>query len=414
MNSLPPDAARLLLTLFLSFLLGLEREEHKASSPQYSFGGVRTFPLIGIIGYAMAYLSGDQLLPLTLGFGVIGGFLLVAYWHKLSTAERAGVTTEMSGLTTYLVGAMVYRQQYWLATALTVISLFLLELKEFLEGLTKRIPGEEILTFTKFLLLSAVILPILPDRDFGAFQINPFKAWVVVVAVSAISYGSYVIQKLTRGHTGLIVSAILGGAYSSTATTVVLAKRSTQENHAHLISGATLVASGVMYLRITALLGIFNRDLMNMLGPSFLLLAAVAILAGWLWSRRADPETGGIASQYEPHNPLELKAAFLFAALFVVMLIATHAAANYLGKTGVYSLAAIMGLADVDPFVMGITQSAGGGTALGVAAGAIAIAAASNNMMKAFYAYFWSDRHTGIQSLSLLAALCALGLIPLL
>src|ERR1700751_3650434 len=119
----------MLLALFLSFLLGLEREEHKAASPHYGFGGVRTFPLIGLIGYAMAFLSGDQLLPLTLGFAVVGSFLLLAYWHKLATSEFAGITTEMSGLTTYLVGALVYRDQYWIATALTVVSLFLLELK---------------------------------------------------------------------------------------------------------------------------------------------------------------------------------------------------------------------------------------------------------------------------------------------
>jgi hypothetical protein len=158
LNLLPPDAAKMLLTLFLSFMLGLEREEHKASSSHYAFGGVRTFPLIGLIGYAMAFLSGDQLVPLTIGFAVVGSFLLMAYRHKLATSEQAGVTSEMSGLTTYLVGALVFRNQFWIATALTVVSLFLLELKEFLEGLTRRIAPDEILTFTKFLLLSAVIL----------------------------------------------------------------------------------------------------------------------------------------------------------------------------------------------------------------------------------------------------------------
>ena len=414
LNLLPPNAAKMLLTLFLSFLLGLEREEHKAASVQYSFGGVRTFPLIGLIGYAMAFLSGDQLLPLASGFAVVGSFLLLSYWHKLAKSELAGVTTEMSGLTTYLVGALVYRDEYWIATALTVVSLFLLELKEFLEGLTKRFPSDEVLTFTKFLLLSAVILPILPNRNFGAFEINPFKTWIVVVAVSAISYGSYVIQKVTRGHSGLIVTAILGGAYSSTMTTVVLAKRAVHENRPHLISGATLAASGMMYLRIAALLGLFNRDLMIALGPFFVFLAAVALAGGWLWSRKTDPNTSEIKAQYEPHNPLELRAAFLFAALFLAMLIATHAAATYLGKTGVYSLATLMGVADVDPFIMGITQSAGTTTGLPVAAGAIVIAAASNNVAKAIYAYCWSDRRTGIESLALLCALAALGLIPLL
>ena len=267
----------MLLTLFLSFLLGLEREEHKVTVDHYSFGGVRTFPLIGLIGYAMAFISGDQLLPLTLGFAVVGGFLMVAYQHKLTTAQYAGVTTEMSGLATYLVGVLVYREQYWIATAITVLSLFLLELKGVLEGLTQKIAPEEVLTFTKFLLLSAVILPILPNLDFGPFKINPFRTWVVVVAVSAISYGSYVIQKVTKTQAGLLLTSILGGAYSSTVTTVVLAKRAATVKRPHVVSGATLMASGVMYLRISALLALFNRDLMAALVPSFALLAAGAL-----------------------------------------------------------------------------------------------------------------------------------------
>ncbi len=103
---LPPEALKIVLVLFLSFLIGLEREEHKAAGGSYSFGGVRTFPLIGLIGYSIALISGAQLLPLTVGFLVVAGFLLLSYWHKLSSAEAAGVTSEMSGLTTFLVGAL--------------------------------------------------------------------------------------------------------------------------------------------------------------------------------------------------------------------------------------------------------------------------------------------------------------------
>jgi MgtC family protein len=168
---LPPEAVKILLVLFLSFLIGLEREEHKAVAKYYGFGGVRTFPLIGLIGYSLALLSGTQLLPLTLGFLVVGSFLLLSYWHKLSTSEVAGVTSEMSGLATFLVGALVYYGYFWTATALSVASLLLLELKAVLERLATRIPPEEIFTFAKFLLLTAVVLPILPDKDFSRFHI---------------------------------------------------------------------------------------------------------------------------------------------------------------------------------------------------------------------------------------------------
>ncbi len=200
---LPPEGVKIVLVLFLSFLTGLEREEHRAGSESFSFGGVRTYPLIGLIGYGISLLAGGDILPVILGFAVIAGFLMLSYRHKLETSGFAGVTSEMSALTTYVVAALVYREQFWIATTLTVASIMLLELKAVLEGLTQRIAPAEILTFTKFLLLTAVILPVLPDREFGPFQINPAKSWLVVVAVSAVSYGSYVIQKATKGQGGV-------------------------------------------------------------------------------------------------------------------------------------------------------------------------------------------------------------------
>jgi uncharacterized membrane protein (DUF4010 family) len=410
---LPPDTVKIILVLFLSFLIGLEREEHKLAGRFYAFGGIRTFPLLGLIGYSVALLSGKQVVPLILGFLVVGSFLLLSYWHKLATSDVAGVTTEMSGLTTFLVGAMVYYQHFWIATTLTVASLLLLDLKAALEKLAERIPAEEIFTFAKFLLLTAVILPILPKQEFGRFHINPFKTWLAVVAVSTISYGSYVLQKMTRESSGVVLPAFLGGAYSSTVTTVVMSRRAAREEHPHLFAGGMLIASGVMYLRLTALVAIFNRQLIAQLAPAFLSLAALAIGVGWFWSRRPDPADTRIKREFEPKNPLELVAAFLFALLFLGMLVATQLATTYLGKAGVDTLAAIMGVTDVDPFILGMTQTAGVVTQLKVAASAILIAAASNNLVKGIYAYSFADRKTGVQGLSFLAALAALGLIPL-
>jgi uncharacterized membrane protein (DUF4010 family) len=412
-SQLPPEAVKIALVLFLSFLIGLEREEHKSANGVYSFGGVRTFPLIGLIGYSIALVSGTQLLPLTVGFLVIASFLLLSYWHKLSTTAVAGVTTEMSGLATFLVGALVCYGHFWIATTLGVASLLLLDLKAVLEKLAARIAPQEILTFAKFLFLTGVILPALPNQEYGQFHINPFKTWLVVVAISAISYASYVLQKLTKGQGGIVLAALLGGAYSSTVTTVVMARRAARERHPHLFAGGILIACGVMYLRLTILLALFNRQLMLMLWAPFLVLAGLAVGCGWLWSLRADKNTGDVQRESDPKNPLELTTALLFAGLFLVMLVATQLAVTYLGKTGVNTLAAIMGVSDVDPFIMGLTQAAGTLTPFNVAAGAILIAASSNNVVKGIYAYSLADRKTGLQSLLFLLGLAAAGLIPL-
>jgi len=409
---LPAEAWKILLVLFLSFLIGLEREEQKVTAELFAFGGVRTFPLVGLMGYSMARLSGSQLLPVAVGFAVVGAFLWLSYRQKLGSSKQAGATSEMSGLTTYLIGALVARGDLWIATTLVVISLLLLELKAGLQGITRRVPPDEIFTFTKFLLLTAVILPVLPRQDISTFHINPFKIWLVVVAVSAVSYGSYVLQTATKGRGGVILAAVLGGLYSSTVTTVVIAKRASQEERAHLFSGGILITSGVMYLRLAALVGIFNRALLVRLAPAFLTLAVLGILGGWLWSRRPDPSSEAIHKEFVPRNPLELRAAFLFALLFLVLLVVTQFVLLHFGRGGVYTLAAIMGVTDVDPFILGLAH--GTATPLPVAAAGVLIAAASNNFVKGIYARVFADRQTGRQSAGLLLVLAMCGLLPLL
>ena len=412
-KQLPPEAVQILLVLFLSFLIGLEREEHSAAGKYFSFGGVRTFPLIGLIGYSVALVSGQQVLPVTLGFLVVGGFLLVSYWHKLSKVEAAGVTTEMSGLATFLIGALICYGHLWIATALGVASLLLLELKTALEKLAERIAPNEIFTFGKFLFLSGVILPILPNQEFGPFHINPFKTWLVVVAISTVYYASYVLQKLTKGQGGVVLAALLGGAYSSTVTTVVMARRAKLEVRPHLFAGGILIACGVMYMRLVILLALFNRQLMLLVYIPFLSVAVLAVGGGWLWTLLADKNTQDVQRKFEPKNPLDLVTAIVFAGLFLVMLIATQLAVTYMGRAGVNSLAAIMGVSDVDPFIMGLTQAAGTLTPFKEAAAAVCIAASSNNIVKGIYAYSLADRKTGVQALVMLVTLAALGLVPL-
>ncbi len=411
----PPEAVKILIVLVLSFLIGLEREEHKTGG-DYSFGGVRTFPLIGLVGYAVALLSRDQLLPLFIGFAVVGAFLLMSYRHKLSAAqglaEPPGVTTEMSGLTTYVLGALVCQGYYWIAATIAVLSLFLLGLKLTLEGLSKRLGPKEILTFTKFLLLAAVILPTVPNKAFTEFGLNPFKTWLLVVAVSGISYGSYVLLALTRQRKGVLLSGVLGGTYSSTATTVALAKKASLQKAAHLFSGGIVVASAMMYLRLVILLMLFNRTLLHVLAVPLLLLACAAGVTGFLWSRLHNEKAAEIGEKFQPRNPLELRSAFVFAVLFLAVLVISRLAMTHFGNSGMYGLASLVGLIDVDAFIMGMTQSAGAVTPGALAAKGILIAVATNNVAKGVYAYAFADRKTGLQSLVLLSSLAGLSLIP--
>ena len=408
----PPDAFKIVLVLFLSFLLGLEHEEHRPQK-SYAFGGIRTFPQLGLFGYILATLAAPSVLLLAAGLLVAGVFLTISYLHKLKRDPEAGITTEISGLGTVLLGALVQHDRLWLAATVVVAALLLLELKTGLESMARRIDPAEIITFTKFLLLSAVILPIVPNQPLTPFAINPFKTWLVVVAVSAISYASYVLQRLTKGKGGILLSAFLGGAYSSTVTTVVLAKRAAKEERPHLFAGATLLASGVFYLRLILLLAFFSLPLTRLLAPGFFILGVTATVAGWLWSRFPDVGNQKIEREWTSSNPLELRAAFTFALIFVAMLVATHLTVTYLGAGGVYTLGAMMGLTDITPYVLGLAHGLNNPTALTVAAGGIIVSAASNNLVKGGYAYFFSDPQTGRQSLALLLVLTLASLVPL-
>ena len=333
---LPPEGTHIVLVLFLSFLVGLEREEHKGEG-DYSFGGVRTFPLIGLIGYATALLSHGQVVPIIVGFAVVAAFMLASYRHKIGQSSLAGATSEMTGLATYLIGALVQFDYFWVATTLAVVSLLLLELKAALETLaTKTAPGE-ILTFAKFLLLTAVILPVLPDQAYGPFQLNPFRTWLVVVAVSAVSYGSYVLQRATEHRGGIVLAAILGGAYSSTVTTVVLARRARVEAATAPVRGRDADCGRHDVPAHHRAAGAVQR-LARRHARAFLSAPGGRRGRRRIRADAACPthNSGDIQRRYMSKNPLELGAALLFGALFVAMLVATQLAVRHLGSAGVY------------------------------------------------------------------------------
>jgi uncharacterized membrane protein (DUF4010 family) len=171
-----------------------------------------------------------------------------------------------------------------------------------------------------------------------------------------------------------------------------------------------LMASGTMYVRLLVLLALFNRRLANVLLWPFLIAGMTGLVFGWYWARTPAVGRKGAREDLRIKNPLELSAAFLFAAMFVALLAASHYVIARFGRGGIYGLAAITGTVDVDPFVLGMTQS---GQPSLVAARAIAIAASSNNVMKGIYAFGFGDRRTGSEALALLSALALLGLAVL-
>ncbi|MCW8985485.1 MAG: DUF4010 domain-containing protein [Thermoanaerobaculales bacterium] len=402
---LPPEAFGFILTLGLSLLIGIEREDHDPDG----IGGVRTFPIIGLGGYLLIAAFPDSAIPFSLGLVVTGALVALTHWYFLTKGEP-GLTTETAALLTFALGGCAAKGMYWLAIATGVITVILLQEKHLLEGLATRLPRAELSTLLRFLLLTAVILPLVPNRVFTPFEINPFKIWLIVVAVSGVSYVSYLMRVWWGEGRGLLLAGLVGGAYSSTVTTVVLARQSKkQRGCSPNFAGAIVAATGVMYIRLWILLMLFAAPLAQRLTVLFWAMGLTAMAVGIFLTRRPngaekDCEIAG-PDERSDGNPLEMTSAFTFAIIFVAVLVATRFVAERFGSTGVLVMAAIMGAADVDPFILGLTQTVGTDLTVETAALAVVIAAAVNNLMKGFYALIFGTNRTGRLSLVILAAL---------
>jgi uncharacterized membrane protein (DUF4010 family) len=384
---------RFLLLLGLGFFFGLAFEEFHARAKQARPGGVRSFPLLALVGALLYRLDPAHLLPASVGLLVLGIWLACYYWRHVEETDaeglpNVGLMVPVCNVLAYLLGPVALAEPPWVAVGATVAAVLLLTAREKLHGFARHLETGEIVTAGKFLMLTGLVLPLLPDQPVTDLtDITPRQVWLAVLAVCTVSYASYLLQRyIAPAGAGLWV-AVLGGLYSSTATTVVLARRAGAAP-ATLPQAQTgiILATAVMYLRLLVIIVVFNRPLALGLAPALLGLSALgfAIAGFWYWISGARPADTQAATP--PANPLELGAAAIFAALFVVISLASAWARSQYGATGVYVLAAIVGVSDIDPFVLSLAEHGAGQMPVAVGIVAILIAASSNNLLKAGYA----------------------------
>jgi uncharacterized membrane protein (DUF4010 family) len=392
MATLPPIGGFLLM-LGLGFFFGLAFEEFHAMGGEARPGGVRTFPLLALAGGLLYRLDPGHLLPLSVGFLVLGIWLTCYYWRHVEEIDpegrpNVGLVVPICNVLAYLLGPIALAEPPWMAIGVAVAAVLLLTARERLHGFARRVEIGEIITAGKFLILTGLVLPFLPSEPVTRLtEITPHQVWLAVLAVTSVSYASYLLQRYVAPPGGGLWVAVLGGLYSSTATTVILAKRA-RANRAMLRQAQTgiMLATSVMYLRILIIVGLFDLPLARALAPALLALALIGLALAGLWYRVHTATMTTRPAADSPANPLELSAAFIFAALFVVVSLAATWARTEFGEGGLFGLAAIVGFTDIDPFVLSV--AAGGAAALPTDAGAAAIliATSSNNVLKAAYA----------------------------
>ncbi len=382
------DLINFIWVVLFSLLIGLEQRVHHEEEDERSlFGTDRTFTLIGIFGYVL-YVAGNYRKGLYLaGLFILTLLLLVYYLQKIKIHRDFGLTSVFAALITYLLPPLIYSEDKVLVLSVFVSVLILIEMKQPLRQIAKTFDSSEFLTLSKFIILSGVILPLLPETKLADWlPVSLYNIWLAVVAVSGISYLSYILQKFVFPRKGLILSAILGGFYSSTATTFILAKK-TQDRASKKILAAILAATGMMFIRIWLLALIFNRDIAIKLLPylSFLFVLTF-LLVFYLW-RKGQSDERVLYSIAK--NPLELKTAFLFALIFVIFSIIIHFMIEQYGHKGMGVLAFLTGLTDVDPFILNILQSTDFHfSSVDMLSKWIMLAIASNNLMKMLYSIF--------------------------
>jgi uncharacterized membrane protein (DUF4010 family) len=367
-----------LMVVIFSFLTGLELREYIYSKQKpLVIGTTRTFTFIGLLGFVLKIISLNLFI---VGFIIISLFFLLFYIYKLQN-QQTGIIQIVTSLLTYSYGALITLSVFYIPLIYVAI-VFIISSKKQISLLMQKIDNEELITFSKFLILSVIILPILPKDDVIPYvSISPFKIWIAVVVVSSISYASYILQKYFLKSAGIVVTAVLGGIYSSTATTVVLAKKSLNS----LVEGSIVLATGVMYLRLLAIIAIFNFNLAQNLLIPFISLFLISLVMFIFFKERGSDENTDFNS-----NPLELQVAFIFAGLFILMAAITQFVTTHFGNLGLQILSAIVGFTDIDPFILSLIQGEYSVTTHDLIQ-AILVAVASNNILKALYAMSFSN-----------------------
>jgi uncharacterized membrane protein (DUF4010 family) len=412
-----PSAEGVALLLGLSFFLGLAYEDVFAHAGTSRPGGIRTFPMLAILGGMLYAFDPTHLVAFAAGLLVLGAWLVTFYREQIHERDEdgqpnVGLMAVLLNLYAYSLGAIALAFDHWVAVATTVAAVLLFTSRRQLHELARRVDMKEIATAAQFLVLTGIVLPLLPDRPVTTLtSVTPRAAWLALLVVCSFSYGSYLLQRyVVPGASGLWMAA-LGGLYSSTTTTVVLARQAASEPAAasQVQAGITL-ATAMMYPRVLATVAVFNFPLALALAPAMVGLTVLAVAIALAQYRRPK----GLAEPTQPmtttRNPLEIGAAAVFALMFIVTSLAASVVTRRFGVTGTYALAAVIGVTDINPFVLNLAQGDASGLPASALAAAILVACSSNNALKAGYAVAFAGWRASGVSAVVLAALAILGI----
>jgi len=400
--------------ILLGALIGIEREKRKTQEGESGIAGLRTFTLLALFGAAAGYLSHSMSSPwivaaalLVIGASVVAGYLVAARVEPQST----GLTTEVAAVVVFLLGAMVMLGHSGLAIGLGVVTAAVLAYKQPLHGFVDKLGWDDVYAGVRLLIATFIALPLLPNEPIDPWgALNPYSLWLLVILISSLSLVGYVLTRLLGPARGTALTGLTGGLVSSTAVTLSFAKEGRDNpQDAPALACGILLAWAVMFVRVIVLVAVVNRGLLTqVLVPFAVMAVVVGGFAAYLYFRGGSVDTAARGS-LKVQNPFSLTEAAKFAALFAVVLLAVKIVQEHFPPSGLYAVAALAGLTDVDAITLSMSEFAKAGDA-GVAVMAIVIAALTNTLVKCGMAFFFAGPALGKPLLIATAATLVAGL----
>ena len=419
---LTSDAIHFGVAALLGALVGSEREKHRRErrAKTEQSAGLRTFILLALFGACTAWLARafDSYWIVVAGLLITGAFVVAGYVVTTRGQQQSlGLTTEIAAIVVFVLGAIVMLGGAEIAVALAVVTTAVLAYKNPMHGFVKQLGWDDVYSGLQLLIATFIALPLLPDKPIDPWgAINPYELWLLVVLISGLSLVGYALTRWLGPGKGALLTGLAGGLVASTAVTVSFARGArTNPTQTMAFASGILVAWAVMFVRVLVVVAVVNRVL---LGPIFIPFAAMALVAAAVAAliyvrRHADGPEVRAKEDLQVSNPFSVTSAAKFAAFFAVVLVAVKIAQDNFSDSGVYAVAAIAGLTDVDAITLSMAELAKTGDA-NVAVIAIVIAALVNTAVKCGIAFVIGGAKLGKPLLLTLAAMLGAGLAGVL
>ncbi len=381
---LPSELAplpRYVVALAIGLLMGLERERNPAAK-----AGLRTFALTAMLGVLAAHLATelDELWLIAVGLFLVGAMMIAAYLHTPQQPEGdPGTTTVAALMLCYGLGVLVWHDEIQLAVMLGIAATMLLYFKPELRGFSQRMSRHDLLSVLQFSVLALIVLPLLPNRNYGPYgALNPHQIWWMVVLIAGVGLVGYAALRLVGQQRGAVMLGLLGGLVSSTATTLSFSRHARASSELMPVAVTVIVlANLVVLVRLGVLAAVLAPSVLSQL----LLVLVGGLIGGGIGAaygvRRLRPQ--GELPLLAMGNPTELRTAFGFGLLYAVVLLAAAWLSDWLGTRGLYAVALVSGLTDVDAITLSSLRLHNlGKLSVSVAVNVIVLAVMANLLFK--------------------------------